>query len=731
MHCQDLSQLVSAAPERASALPDALREHADQCLACQAQVHASQRLTGILAEAGEGYVPAPGLARQVLREVDARRKRPAPVRIWAPLASTLVLALCVGGTVWFAGSLGPQNPATAPEPTAQIPAPATGTSEPAPGLREHPGPTAAPVAPVAAAPTEHALKVANAEVVGGILETGKAERRTFVLSDGTTLSLNHDSRVRLLTDRPRALELVRGEAVLDVIKQEPLPPLLVELPTGTVRVVGTRLMVSALADRSVVDVLRGKVIAMNGAGSVPVTAGREAVLKSGVPPRARPAVGLAGATRWADVEAPAREGTMGIGTLTARRPGAKADTDQALRLTDHRVSLTTRGQLARTQIEEAFANDTAHTMEGIYSFPLPADARIAGLELLVDGTWMPGAMVARDRGDKIWAGVIRNATPKAQRKNNVEFVWIPGPWRDPAILNWKEGSRFELKIFPIPAHGERRVRIAYTQTLKRTPNGLRYVYPLADGADQAVADRFRFDARLGGVDSPKAVRSTPYEVESRQDDDSLVLKADIRRFRPRGDLVVDLPDPTGDEELRSWAYVDPNTDASYALLALRPELPAPSAEPDTVLFVVDASYSTQAERLNRAARLVSRVVGELSRTTEVAVLACATECRRLGGDFRPASSLVAADLQRRIGALQPLGATRLTHAVKQAATTLRRAGRETRARVVYIGDGMPSVGEIDPARIAKAARRALGDTPLTTVSTGGEVDDLVLRSLAE
>jgi hypothetical protein len=61
---------------------------------------------------------------------------------------------------------------------------------------------------------------------------------------------------------------------------------------------------------------------------------------------------------------------------------------------------------------------------------------------------------------------------------------VPGPWRDPALLEWQRGGRFELRVFPIPARGSRRVRIAYTQTIAPSGGGVRrYVYPLPHDPD--------------------------------------------------------------------------------------------------------------------------------------------------------------------------------------------------------------------------------------------------------
>ena len=63
----------------------------------------------------------------------------------------------------------------------------------------------------------------------------------------------------------------------------------------------------------------------------------------------------------------------------------------------------------------------------------------------VDGKLLDGAFVDRDRGAAIWRGVIQNAAPKAPKPRE-EIIWVPGPWRDPALLEWQRGGRFELRI---------------------------------------------------------------------------------------------------------------------------------------------------------------------------------------------------------------------------------------------------------------------------------------------
>jgi hypothetical protein len=163
---------------------------------------------------------------------------------------------------------------------------------------------------------------------------------------------------------------------------------------------------------------------------------------------------IADVMEWSDkkpeeVDAPV---LRGLGELRARKPGQTKEKDHAVRLAKHAVKVRVVDIVARTEVDETFANDTDEELEGIFRFPLPPGAQIERLALEVDGKLMEGAFVDRDKGAAIWRGVIQNAAPKAPKPRE-EIIWVPGPWRDPALLEWQRGGRFELRIFPIPKRG--------------------------------------------------------------------------------------------------------------------------------------------------------------------------------------------------------------------------------------------------------------------------------------
>ena len=395
---------------------------------------------------------------------------------------------------------------------------------------------------------------------GATIRTDARTRAQIRLSDGTELTLNRDTEVTLETDGARALRLARGELLADVAHLDAGPNALLRTPHGFVEVLGTKFLLTTDEEHASVQVLRGEVRVQNGAGSGEVKAGQEGTLRPNGAPQVTPAMHLAAQVGWSELGPLADDDEVpvpGIGELRAHRPGEREEQERPLAIGEHKVDVRIVGNVARTTIEESFRNESGDVLEGVYRFPLPADARIASLQLLVEDEWEEGAIVGRDRAQAIWRGVIRNATPSARRQQRPqeEWIWVPGPWHDPALLEWQRGGRFELRIFPIPARGERRVRITYEQTISpATAGSRRYVYPLAhaDADDDSTrVGHFEVDVRVAGDARAKA---RGYEMAEAAEDGAERLRFSADNFRPAGDLIIDYQLPGGEAELRYWTF---------------------------------------------------------------------------------------------------------------------------------------------------------------------------------
>lgn len=738
--CDRLTALLADAPEAGKALATleaGLAAHATDCARCGRALADAARLVDGLGALHADYEPPADLAATAMRRAAAPVKAtaavgsPSKVRGYAlaglfgaAAATAAVLALGPGGV-----DRGPPiDPKVEPRPRDLGPAHANTAKVEAGGLS------------VAACLGDGGETSCD---VGLDLVTAVGETRAFRLSDGTTLQVDQDSHL-VFDGARRALKILRGDAFLDVAHRDDLDKLVVTLPTGAVEVLGTELEVRAGQSLSVVDVVRGMVSVATAPGAdgdtsaddgeARVKAGQTAWLRAGKKPLVKTSSSAAGPTRDFRKHDDGAYANLGFGSIRARRPGASNDTDRPLRLVDHQVDVRIQGDFAKTTIEESFASDEAAELEGIYRFTLPPGAQVAELSLMVDGRWEEGAFVERDRAEKIWAGVIRNAMPVYKRREIIEYIWVPGPWRDPALLSQRQGNTFELRIFPIPARGERRVRIAYTESLPLVTGARRYVLPLPSSGANASAERFSLDLRAGTTVAADDLRVRNYELARTTEAGLVRLATEQRSFRPKGDLIVDVPDLAAAEDLVALAWGkggDAGRDG-YVALTLRPELAGGDSgerAPIDVVVIADTSYGIQKVRLQREAELVRELVAGLGEDDRVQVLACATTCRSFGA-LDQASDALGRDLAARLASVEPLGATRLGAAFEAARRALDGSAPERR-RIVYLGDGVPSVGELDPARVVESIRGLIGDTRVTTVALGGETERAVLAGLGE
>ncbi|WP_437315912.1 VIT domain-containing protein [Sorangium sp. So ce385] len=623
---------------------------------------------------------------------------------------------------------------------------------------------------------------------GATLRTDTRTRAHLALADGSALAIDRGSRVWIAGDA-RAARVEAGAVVLDVVPAPGAPPARIKVPHGEIEVLGTKLAVTASPGRASVEVARGAVRVTGERGEpVEVRAGEEATLAQGAAPDVASATSLADTLAWSDrsaeeADAPA---LRGLGELRARKPGATQERERAVRLAKHAVKVRIVDVVARTEIDETFANDTDEELEGIFRFPLPPGAQIERLALEVDGKLIEGAFVDRDRGAAIWRGVLQNAAPKAPKPRE-EIIWVPGPWRDPALLEWQRGGRFELRIFPIPKRGSRRVVLTYTQLVEQSGGVRRFTYPLAhDQSGTTSIGDFSLDLQVLGHDRAFGVETRGYELAAAPAEgaaDRRTLRA--QGFTPAGDLTVEYALPDRDRPVTAWAYRMPPaaspqppagpagpraasaprsggagaskgdgaeheaslaaaravaSDASpYVAIAIRPRLPRwEESTSRRHAIVVDASRSMVGERFARATRLASSIVREMDRRDEVVVLACDTLCRSLGegaqgGAARPMApgAASAGEVERFLGGIEPDGGSDLAAAMIAArAAAGPLDGKEL--RILYLGDGTPSVGPTRPAHIEAAVRGAVpaDGAAVIAVALGSDADTTSLRALA-
>jgi hypothetical protein len=577
---------------------------------------------------------------------------------------------------------------------------------------------------------------------GSLVKTDFTTTAVLALGAGKRVSLERGSEVLISSSENAKLE--RGSLLAELTPSS--GQLVISFAQGKLSAKSSKFIARESGNATEVDVLRGSVELESESGRHDRARAGEAARVTRTTTEIGPAPQLGALSMAEDVAGTERapRATRGLGELKAKKPGARDEITGAVRLASHSIRVRIAGAMVRTEIEEVFTNSSDQTLEGIYRFPIPAEAKLERLALDVDGKLVDGAFVDRDRAAAIWRGAIVNAAPQAKPPLE-EIIWVPGPWRDPALLEWQRGGRFELRIFPIPRRGERRVILSYTELAPATGSTRRYTYPLG-GVSEPIS-RFSIDVAVRGNDGDFGVHAGGYELARTVESGVTTLSRSDTDAKPAGDLSVEYALPNRDAELRAWSHLPTDSDApggaardveaaaaesaAYAAIVLKPRLPgARETAPLALAIVVDSSRSMFGESYARAKELAARLIREVDSDARITLLACDSACRVSREALEP--GIVGERSARQfLDGVVPDGASDPTRAVRAAERALGELGRNE-TRVIYIGDGVATMGPMRPSHIEAEVARTLSaaGARLTAVAVGTEADSESLKALA-
>ena len=89
---------------------------------------------------------------------------------------------------------------------------------------------------------------------------------------------------------------------------------------------------------------------------------------------------------------------------------------------------------------------------------------------------------------------------------------------DPGLLEYADYKTVRARIFPIPAHGSKKVELEYTQVLRAENGMLKYRFPLkAEGQSEPV-DEMKVDVKLTSKQGLRTIWSPTHTISSTRSD---------------------------------------------------------------------------------------------------------------------------------------------------------------------------------------------------------------------
>ncbi len=562
-----------------------------------------------------------------------------------------------------------------------------------------------------------------------------AEGSQVTLGKGALAWIRRDAGAVWLVEGPAELTMHEGAVKLTAgrafVDGEDGPPIRIDGPRGAVELEGARASVEVRSDGSEeVYVLRGA--ARAAASAQRAITGERLSLEADGSVKRTPAVAWDDWTGGlATADPAAQPAPFGLGTVGARPPGDKGKPRFSLVIERLDVRVTIDHDFAVTEVDQTFVNPSSDTVEGIFSFRTP-----------------PGAVLHKfgvDRdGNVVWGKVKESAAAQAQYESNV----YQGSTEDPALLSWVGPGVYNARLYPIQPGAKRRVVTRYAEWLSRQgPKADRrlYVYPMA--AEGARGSLPRIEELRVSLDVGKAgATRVRAGMNGKAEGSKVVIQA--FDFVPRADLAVELFDGGESDPV---AYRAPhaltaddipmNADAKFAakvsgeepdylLVPLRSSAAEGAPAGLDLAIVVDTSAATESGALSIARNLTSALLAHLGPADRAALWAGDATLRPVAdksGELGPVDARMRRDWLSGLAGIERGGATDIGALLTEAAS---RLDPKRRGAVIYIGDGLPSVGEVSPKALRERLLRLPPQTRIFAAGVGSRANIALLDSVA-
>jgi TonB-dependent SusC/RagA subfamily outer membrane receptor len=280
----------------------------------------------------------------------------------------------------------------------------------------------------------------------------------------------------------------------------------------------------------------------------------------------------------------AQNGSKGLNpTMTVSN--LDKNTENPMKLEDLKIDIKVIGDVAVTTLDMSYYNANSRVMEGEFSFPLGEGQTVSRFALDINGTLREGVVVEKEKGRKTFEAIVRRRI-------------------DPGLLEMTEGNNFRSRVYPLPAHGRRRIVIAFEQTLVDKGKDLSYLLPL--NIKEAVA-HFKVHAEV--VKNDVLIDKTQNELSNisfSKWNESYIADFEKADFTP--DKQIALRFPRSDKE--PWLYTaHKGNDTSYFYVNVHPEIVSKAKVlPTHITLLWDKSQSAHSRNIEKELLLLDAYI---------------------------------------------------------------------------------------------------------------------------
>ncbi len=387
-----------------------------------------------------------------------------------------------------------------------------------------------------------------------------------------------------------------------------------------------------------------------------------------------------------------------------------------LAMLSHQVQVNIEDQVAVTKVEQVFRNHTSQQLEATYVFPVPKGASVTGLSMWLNGNEVKGELLEAAKAKSIYLGFVQKTM-------------------DPALLEYMGHNMLKLRVFPIPPNSDQKIAFTYTFVAPKDSGLVHFTYPLkADGKAIQTLEKYSVNVKLKSQHALGNIYSPSHGITVTRPDDK---HANIVFEKNEGILDRDFQLYYGaggkDVELTALAHRPDASQKGHFMLLIAPraELSKEQEVPRDIVFVLDTSGSMQGKRIKQAKAALNYCLGNLNKTDRFALIHFATAVNKYNEKWLDATSGNINPARKWVNNLEAMGGTAIDEALATAfAMRTNDSGRTF--TIVFLTDGRPTVGEINPDKILKnVMAKNTANTRIFTFGVGDDVNATLLDQLAD
>lgn len=368
-------------------------------------------------------------------------------------------------------------------------------------------------------------------------------------------------------------------------------------------------------------------------------------------------------------------------------------------------------QVATTHVEQVFRNDTDATLEGTYFFPIPDEAAITEFAIWDGDRRLVGEVRSREEARRIYDEIVRRQ-------------------RDPGLLEYAGKNLFQANIFPILPHSDKKLELTYSQVLRAESGTVAYRYPLGTGRQVAQIGSVSGRIELESKEPVRNIYSPTHAIDMKRNGERRSVISFESGKEPQ-DFQLFYGLSREDFGVTLLTHREPGKDGYY-LLMISPKDDWSEQEyaAKDIVFVLDTSGSmAEAGKMEKARAALLYGVRILRPQDRFNVISFAGEERLME------TRMILADEQGRkrgeafAQSLRPVGGTNINQSLLAAMQQFESSNRPK--ILVFMTDGLPTVGETNATRIVDNARAArVPGLRLFTFGVGYDVNTTLLDKLA-